>query len=99
YGNTESGIVPPAVDNVVHRAADDPRAPRAELTVQIFLVYGRGLATRALTVRPRAAEDPVVEPLATVAKARTEPVVRAGDIAVQRHRDACGHFRHLVASL
>src|SRR6185312_2828402 len=48
-------------------------------------------------VAPRPAKHPVVQPFAALAEARAGPVVRAGDVPVQRHRHARQYLlRHLV---
>jgi hypothetical protein len=85
HRDAEAGILTPAVDHVVHRAADDPGATGAE---QELLVDRRRRAPLA-AVAPGAAEDPVVQPLAALAEARAGSVVRTGDVAVQRYRDPC----------
>ena len=46
---------------------------------------------RGSLVRPRAAEHPVVEPLAALPEALARPVVGPGDVAVDRCRDARDH--------
>src|SRR5439155_26231646 len=84
--HAEAGVVAPAVHDVVHRPPDDPGTPGGEDFVEVSLVDGvRGAADTL--VRPRPAEDPVVQPLAAFAEAGSGPVVRAGHIAVERHRD------------
>ena len=45
-------------------------------------------------VRPRAAEHPVVQRLASGAEPVARTVVRCGDIAVDRCGDACDYLAH-----
>src|SRR5207248_1339673 len=75
-GDAEARIVAPSVDDIVHRAADDPGAAGGEDLIEVVLIDARRRAARAV-VRPGTAEDPVVQPLATLAKSRSRPVVRA----------------------
>ena len=80
--DAEAGVGAPAVDDVVHGAADDPGAPGGEDLVEIVLIDPGRRAAR-IVVGPRAAEDPVVQPLATLAETRPEAVVRTGDVSVE----------------
>jgi hypothetical protein len=81
-GTPKPGFVAPAVDHVVHRAADDPGASGGEDLVEVVLVDADRRAARPI-VGPRAAENPVVQALATVAESRSNPVVGAGDVSIQ----------------
>src|SRR5919106_4420103 len=58
-----------------------------------------GPALRLVVVRPGPAEHPVVEPLAALAEALARPVVRPGDVPVDRCRDTGKNLRHQRAPL
>src|SRR4029079_19140988 len=78
---------------------DDPRAARREQLVKVRLVDLRRAAPALIPVRGRIAEHPVVQSLTAIAKPGPDAVVRAGDVAVDRHRDRCEHLRHLDTSM
>ena len=88
-------LVAPVLGGLVRPAPADDRAdpatsPRESHSASSPVASPLGL----VVVRPRAAEDPVVQPLAALAEPLARVVVRAGDVAVDRRRDPCQHLCH-----
>ena len=83
--DAEARIVAPAVDDVVHRPPDEPRAAVANVSSMYCL--STSAADRRLRRSARGRRGPVVQSFAAVAEPSTESVVRPSDEAVQRHRN------------
>src|SRR5687767_6741932 len=75
----------PVAGRLVRVPSADHRADgRHRLVEELPVGPGRPAEPILVLVRPRAAEDPVVEPLAALTEALLGAVVRAGDVAVER---------------
>src|SRR6185295_6130045 len=85
----------PVVGGLVGPSACDDGTELRDHALEPGRVLAGRLAEIVLgLVRPRTSEDPVVQPLATLAESLRGAVVRAGDVAVDRRRDSCEHLGH-----
>src|SRR5919109_3416203 len=94
------GIPPsPGLRGLIRVPAPHDRTHPVDALVQELLVHAGRFAGRLRFVGPGPPEDPVMQPLAPFPQAPARPVIRSGDVPVQRGRDAGCDLRHVRALL
>ena len=92
--HTEGIVAAPRAGRFVRVPPADDRSAAQDRGVEVLLVGTRGFAARLRLVGPGPTENPVVQSLAPLAETGAWAVVRPGDVAIERDRDASGDLGH-----